>query len=362
MKVFRFLRYIIASILLLGLFEYSHPAPVNPSAAQLSSKYVLTSAAAPLLSRSQVSRPAHTDTRSSVEIFLENDTISPSTDGFWLQPIPLTAQYESANLDAAGTLFDVNYNVITSNSDPLVNVYIPGAWNRRASGTQPLGQVHFPNSFTLPDAAPDHTPNNPLCTANQDTQEVQCFNAVARPQTGGPLYAYRSGSHGGSGLSGGDITGAALRSKRIDHAVGILVWARKYLSFHNGGFTAPANRADGYASAETYGGRNSNLVMGSRLALRPVDTAATLGIACPSAITVLQALQTYGAYIVDDAAWDAFYISADVQAVDILRPCASDLLKIYRALQIATPPSFSNGAVDQTSIATNQGINGYGND
>jgi hypothetical protein len=287
------------------------------------------------LKRSQTrKRKRPLDNRASVEIFLDNGTISPATDGFWRQPIPETAQYESANLDAAGALFDLNYSVITSNSDPLIDVYVPAAWNKRVGGTQWLGQVHFPDGFTLPDAAPDNTPNNPLCTVNKDTQIVDCFNAVARPIPSSPLYAYRPVSHGGSGLSGGDITGTALQRGRIEHAIALGVWAKKYLSFYKGGFIAPAVRADSYASPQTYGAQNNKLVMGTRLALKSEDTPTKLGISCPAVVPLIQALQTYGAYIVDDSAWNAFYISTDQEAADLLQPCRTDLLKIYRALKI----------------------------
>jgi hypothetical protein len=272
--------------------------------------------------------------QTAAEVFLKDGTLSPATDGFWRQLIPATAQYESANLNASSALFDLNYNVITSNSDPLIDVYLPAGWERRVGGTRWLARVRFPFSFVLPDAGRNNTPNNPLCTVNRDTKQSQCFNSVARPRAGSPLYAYRSGSHGGSGLSGGDITGAALNRQRIEHAIGILIWARPFLSSHNRGFTAPAVRADSYASEETYQGRNINLVMGSRLALRPDATARNLGVSCQNLFPVIQALRQYGAYVVDDSAWDVFYLSTDVEAAKMLQPCRADLLKIYRALQI----------------------------
>jgi hypothetical protein len=274
--------------------------------------------------------------QSATELFLKDGSISPATDGFWRQRISANARYEPAHLDAAEALFDLNYNVITSNRDPLADVYLPASWERRVGGTQWIDRVRFPFNFVLPDAGRNNTPNNPLCTANRDTKQSQCFNSVARPRAGSPLYAYRSGSHGGSGLSGGDITGAALRQQHIEHAIGILIWAQRFLSFHNGGFTAPAIRADSYANAETYRGRNRNLMMGSHLALKPGTTPQNLGVSCRNSFPVIQALQRYGAYIVDDSAWDVFYLSVDAEAAEMLRPCRADLLKIYRALQIVT--------------------------
>jgi hypothetical protein len=114
----------------------------------------------------------------------------PATDGFWRRRIPATAQYKLAHLDAAGALFDLNYNVITSNSDPLTDVYVPASWNHRVGGTQWLDRLRFPIDFVLSDAGHNNTPNNPLCTVNKDTKQSQCFNSVARPEAGSPLYAY----------------------------------------------------------------------------------------------------------------------------------------------------------------------------
>lgn len=276
---------------------------------------------------------------SAPEVFLKDGTISPATDGFWRQRIPATVRYEPAKLNAAGALFDLNYNVITSNSDPLTDVYVPASWQHRVGGTQWLDRIRFPIDFVLSDAGRNNTPNNPLCTVNKHTKQSQCFNSVARPQAGTPIFGYNAGSHGGSGLSGGDITGAALRRQRIEHAIGILVWARKFLSVHNRGFTAPAVRADNYANAKTYGGSNKNLVMGSRLALKPDATPKKLGVSCPNLFPVVEALKRYGAYVVDDSAWDVFYVSADREAAKMLQPCRADLLKIYRALQVVTVPN-----------------------
>lgn len=276
---------------------------------------------------------------SSSEIFLRDGTISPATDGFWRAPIPPQAEYEAANLDAEGVLFDINYNVIVSNRDPWTDVYVPASWERRVGGTQWLTQVRFPVDFTVPDAGLNNTPNNPLCTINRDTLHTDCFNSFTRPYPGSNIYAYNAGSHGGSGLSGGDITAAALRSGRIEHAIGVLVWAKNHLSFHDGGFTTPAVRADGYADPETYGGENINLVMGARLALHPEVMPESLEISCPQVFPIIEALKQYGAYVVDDSAWDRFYLSADSEAAEMLAPCENDLLKVFQALQAVILPN-----------------------
>jgi len=332
--------YAIAVLLLCGFIDYTRSILTANHAAWSSPVHLSLSDSSSDLSKFQTENPLISQIspsdRSSAEIFLRDRTISPATDGFWRERLPATVQYEPANLDAAGALFDLNYNVITSNRDPLTDVYVPASWARRVGGTQWLAQVRFPMTFVLPDAGFNNTPNNPLCTVNRDTKQTQCFNSAARPSIGSPLYAYNSGSHGGSGLSGGDITDAALRRGNIEHAIGILVWARRLLSFQNGGFTAPAVRADNYANAETYGGKNDNLVMGSRLALSPDATPESLGISCRILFPVIQALKQYGAYIVDDSGWDVFYLSTNLRAAQMLQPCRDDLLKIYRALKIVT--------------------------
>lgn len=330
----------IACTLLCGLIHFDCSVlAANGATAGLPVPSLPSSNRARLQSENRFDKRSAFGKQSAEEVFLKDGTISPATDGFWRQRIPTNAWYEPANLDSAGVLFDLNYNVITSNSDPLTDVYLPASWEHRAGGTKWLEKIQFPASFVLPDASSNNTPNNPLCTVNKDTKQSQCFNSAARPEADTPLYAYHSGSHGGSGLSGGDITGAALRRQRIKHAIGILIWARKFLSFQNGGFTAPAVRADNYANDETYGGQNENLVMGSHLALKPDDTPEKLGVSCPTLFPVIQALKQYGAYVVDDAAWDVFYLSTDVEAAEMLQPCRDDLLKIYRALQIVTTPN-----------------------
>ena len=329
---------IVACTLLCGLMQYDCSRMPANSAGVMPPGLLPSSNPSRLQRENGLDKQLALGDRSAKEVFLEDGTISPATDGFWRQQISSTVRYEPANLSAAGALFDLNYNVITSNSDPLTDVYIPASWEHRVGGTQWLDRVRFPISFVLPDAGRNNTPNNPLCTVNKDTKQQQCFNSVARPKAGSPLYAYHSGSHGGSGLSGGDITGAALRQQRIEHAIGISIWARKFLSFYNGGFTAPAVRADNYANAKTYGGQNKNLVMGSHLALKPDDTPKKLGVSCPNLFPVVQTLKRYGAYVVDDSAWDVFYFSADSEAAEMLQPCRDDLLKIYRALQIVTAP------------------------
>jgi hypothetical protein len=329
---------IISGTLLCGLIQSDCSMLAVNSAAVRQARLLPSSNSAPLQSEPRFDRQLAVKDRSAPEVFLKDGTISPATDGFWRQRIPASVRYESAKLNAAAALFDLNYNVITSNSDPLTDVYVPAGWQQRVGGTQWLDRVRFPIDFVLADAGRNNTPNNPLCTVNKDTKQSQCFNSVARPQAGTPIFAYRSGSHGGSGLSGGDITGAALRRQRIEHAIGILVWSRKFLSSHNRGFTAPAVRADGYASAD-YGGNNQNLVMGSRLALKPDATPQKLGVSCPQLFPVVQALKRYGAYVVDDSAWDVFYLSTDRAAAQMLQPCRDDLLKIYRALQVVTAPN-----------------------
>lgn len=137
------------------------------------------------------------------------------------------------------------------------------------------------------------------------------------------------GGHGGSALSSiggtiriGELTGDAP----INHALKVNVWASQYLSYdadsETPGYRWPAIKADSYAGESGdrgYGGENPDLVMGSLLAI-PTEgqveqddgdtvtvsiTADYLGLQTEPARKLFYALQNYGAYVVDDTAWDA---------------------------------------------------------
>lgn len=252
-----------------------------------------------------------------------------SSKSIWNMPLGSNAVYEPANLETGvQTSADVELFYQVSENDPLTRLYAPGSWTNRASGTaSPTGNpadevyIRFPEDEIVADANPPHTPNNVTAILQPDGETVVSVAPLARTEPGGPIYGWYfgeeniygtgiTGAHGGSGLSGlgGSIRlGELTDSEPIRHALKINVWADKYLHYNKAdrtpGYRWPASRADSYAASK-YGGTNTNFEMGSLLAIPKDVTPENLGIESLPALKLFYALQNYGAYVVDDTAWD----------------------------------------------------------
>ena len=227
---------------------------------------------------------------------------------------------------------------------------MPGSFSNRDTGTTLIKTINFPNAFTLADVdgGPD-TPNNPTLVVNFDTGEATGLNAACRPSAGGDVWGYIASlesveivsTHGGSYIAGGDITLDELEST-IDHALAINVHALKYLSNDGTGFVSPARAADaGYNDSEAfdyYGGNDTRLKMGSHFGIPSGVTAASLGLVTAAGEVILAALETYGAYVVDNSAWDSISINAtaDCQATIETWEVRQDILRMMAAMQLVT--------------------------
>jgi hypothetical protein len=159
------------------------------------------------------------------------------------------------------------------------------------------------------------------------------------------------GCHGGSGLSGigGTIRAGELSADEpIRHALKVSLPCPTSCSPENGGFRWPAVKADtGYEGK--YGGENPQVNMGALLALPPdLDLS---GITAPDVRKVAEALQTYGAYVVDETG-GAPSASFQVQstAVREFRGIDSSQMRtVFNALEVIEnngPQSPGGGALD----------------
>jgi hypothetical protein len=124
-----------------------------------------------------------------------------------------------------------------------------------------------------------------------------------------------AGAHGGSGMSsiGGTLRlGELVPGGVIRHALKLELDGALYYYYSptdpTPGYRWPALTADDYA-ATNYGGHVPALKMGSLLALPPSFPIKSLSTT-PGKI-LARALQDYGAYVVDDAAWDAVQIATE---------------------------------------------------
>lgn len=303
--------------------------------------------------------PSLTETNSSIPDNQSNPTnAAPTTallrdpllwpfsqDSIWNMPIGSNAKYTDVSIESKGLGVDTDWFIVTKESDPLVPTYLPGAWGEgRATGTTPqpqaqwhpeLGEpMHVPYDLIIPDAITSggvyFTPNNSSAFLHPDGRTLDQFNVTTRTEKGGPLYGYRVtqqdiygdgayGGHLGSGLSsiGGSIRkGELLNDEPIHHALKLDIWG-KYLYYNPNegtpGYRWPAILADG-AAPSNYQGTNPALEMGALLAIPPSVTAESLGLTTKAGQKIFNALQDYGAYVVDDSGWDYNYIAVEREA------------------------------------------------
>jgi len=281
----------------------------------------------------------------------------------WNMPIGSNANYVPANIQQAYFAgADEEYISKINANDPVRSVYAPGAWGPgRCTGTTSQGTMQFPNNLIVPDATTTSTPNNSSAFLMPDGKNIVQLNPLARCKVGSNVYGWRdanvdiygdgiSGSHGGSGLSaiGGSVRlGELTGSAPIRHALKIELWAQKYYYYAgaNSGYRWPADRADNYA-ADAYHGTNSSLVQGSLLAIPPTVTESSLGLQTKAGRKLFHALQDYGAYVVDDSAWDCHSMAVEKGVIEQFRNSFGydfqgtngmfydDYMKLFKALAI----------------------------
>lgn len=311
-----------------------------------------------------------------------------SSNSIWNLPIGSRAVYLPAKLAKAGYLSaDREYFYRLNANDPQRPVYSPGNFGPgRCTGTQPMQiSLPIPDNLIVPDATsnPYSTPNNPSAFLMTDGKTIEQFQPLARCQAGGNVHGWRNpwggvsiygdgikGTHFGSGLSaiGGSIRkGELINNLPIRHALKVNIWAEKYLYYSNNvkGFRWPADRADSYA-AERYRGKNPKLVQGTLLAIPPRISEASLKLQTQPAKKIFRALQNYGAYIVDDSHWDAYYFAVENNVPEEFRKkygydfegnnnkFYEDAMKLFQALHIVDnnrPNNIGGGGKRRVALA-----------
>ncbi len=317
-----------------------------------------------------------------------------ASTSIWNMPLGSNARYVNATIGSRGFSTDTDWFITTKASDPLVKTYMPGSFGPgRCTGMTPQQQaqwhpeaaqpLHFPSNFTIGDAINANgiysTPNNSSAVLEPDGKTLDSFNVTARCQAGGPLYGTWfgqtdlygdgiDGGHGGSGMSsiGGSIrNGDLLNNQPIRHALKINLWGN-WLNYSaaNGGKRWPARLADGGASNQ-YHGNNPALVMGSLLALPPDATAEKLGLTSAAGKKVFQALQNYGAYVVDDTGANVNALCVEQNAntefkqatghtVDQDQALGADFGKMIAAIKVVdnnSPTAIGGGGTPRVALA-----------
>lgn len=264
-----------------------------------------------------------------------------SKTSIWNMPIGSDALYVHAHIEkalAAGMTIDEDY-IVMSPDAPLMDIAQNfAAWDRTKNRCTIDGKVLFsapvPQSFIVsPETWDGIVPNAGLAVLMPDKRTIKQTQPFAHCEEGKPgtsRYLFEDvdiygdgiyGSHGGSGLSaiGGTLRTGELTptSGPIKHAMKVNIFGKKniYYDAETKGFRWPAKRADGYAASNYYKNRTSEVVrecrMGALLALPAKMNLDSLGFETKPAQILAEAFQNYGAYLVDDTAWDVYAIETE---------------------------------------------------
>ncbi len=258
-----------------------------------------------------------------------------AVNSIWNTPIGSNAVYVPAGIEPAnayGMTVDEDLIVLKPQA-PLLDIYTNYAgWDADLDRCVEEGPLLFtapvPIDFIVsPDNWDGLTPNSGLAVLMPDGETIRqtqpfsrCSAETATSRWTPPnvnLYGDGiRGAHGGSGLS---AIGGALRLGELDepddtirHVLKVNLYAAENLFYDSQyeGFRWPAIRADSYAP-DVYGSLRTEEVvpecrMGALLAIPAQVDLSSLALETTPAQILALALQQYGAYVVDDTAWDVY--------------------------------------------------------
>jgi hypothetical protein len=264
-----------------------------------------------------------------------------SQTSIWNMPIGSDAVYVHAHIEKAmeaGMTIDEDYIVMTPQEEAMGIYENNAGWDRTKDRCTVDGPLLFyapiPKKFIVSKETWDGlTPNAGLAVLMPDKhtiRQTQPFAHCSENQAGTSKYIFPdvdiygegiSGAHGGSGLSaiGGTLRLGELtpESGPIRHAMKINVFGRKNLYYDaiTYGFRWPATSSDNYAADNYYKDRTNPVVeacrMGALLALPARMNLDSLNFETKPARILAEAFKNYGAYIVDDTAWDVYAICVE---------------------------------------------------
>jgi hypothetical protein len=266
-----------------------------------------------------------------------------SSASIWNMPIGSNAVYLSANIPPAGNAgLTVDEEILILKPEaPLLDVYFNyEGWsgnNRCDKQGELVGQFPIPSNFFVPHTY--GTPNSSAAFLMPDARTIkqnQPFHRCFDHKYGTTGYTFSevdlygegiTGSHGGSGLSalGGSLRlGELVPGGVIRHALKVNIFCFINCSYDPNdptpGYRWPAVTADNYAgdpkSPIRYRGKNPVLKMGSLLAIHPSVNLTSLaenslGLETEAGVILARVLQDYGAYVVDDTAWDVYALNVE---------------------------------------------------
>ena len=291
-------------------------------------------------------------------------------DSIWNTPIGSDAKYVPAGLRAANAAWNASVT-----ADPeLISVDPDDPIRTLRAPYQPGDGARV---RVAPDLAHDGSWNGCATFLTSDGRSVWSGQPLRLSRGGTPTWKWTSsrqaidlrgpgieGCHGGSRMSGigGSLRVGELASEApLRHALKVNLNCAKYC--YRGSSRAdskrwPAFTADAYW-ASGYGGRLPALRMGALLALPPsVDLS---GITDPKARKLANAFRDYGAYLVDDTAWDVHTVAMDQRVVEsgewpdhTEREFHAQLQEVFRALAVVdnnAPSTVGGGGRPRAPLA-----------
>jgi hypothetical protein len=261
-----------------------------------------------------------------------------SQQSIWNMPIGDSAVYVHANLQQAleqGMTIDEDI-IIMKDDAPVTGIYRNNAgWDRNKDRCVIEGELLFsapiPGEFVVSRENWDGlTPNSGVAVLMPDGRTIKQTQPFARCTAGEPATSrymfedqdlYGEGMYGAHGASKLSAVGGALRmgdlrpgTGPVHHVLKVNVYAAKNLFYdqETKGYRWPAKSADSYAPGN-YGTKRSvppvrECTMGALLALPASWDLDTMGFETEPARILAETFQKYGAYVVDDTAWDVYAI------------------------------------------------------
>jgi hypothetical protein len=266
-----------------------------------------------------------------------------SQTSIWNMPIGSDAVYVHARIEKAvkagyGMTIDEDY-IVMSPDAPLMEIYENNSgWSRTKSRCTIDGKLIYaapiPQKYIVsPETWVGDVPNSCLAVLMPDKRTIKQNQPFAHCSEGQPAtskYLFKDqdiygdgiyGAHGGSGLSaiGGTLRIGELtpNSGPIRHVLKVNIFGRKNIFYDSEtkGFRWPALRADGYAANQYYKDRTDPVVkacrMGALLALPAWMNLDSLNFETKPGRILAEAFKNYGAYLVDDTAWDVYAIETE---------------------------------------------------
>ena len=255
-----------------------------------------------------------------------NKTLWPfAATSIWNMPVGSGARYVPAGIKAVQTsVLSASYLVTTQPTDPLRSLVTPTDLPERCGGTEVRDMIRFPDAFILPSER-NGDPGNSLAILQPDGHGLVEISGFARCVAAGPVTGFRFpdsdllgdgrlGGQGGSGLSsvgGALVPGELWNGLPVRHALKVALSSDLYYfadpAQPDSCFRWPADRCDGgFANADEggYHGTNTELTMGSLLAIPLEISENALTFETAAGRAMFFTLQNYGAYVVGSAGTD----------------------------------------------------------